>query len=338
MATNPIQVIHFHRKAEHNYYSIERLFVDIRAAMPSGIKVTVRESSFHSRGLWRRIFNIIEAAFHQGEVNHITGDVHYLAYLLNSKRTILTIHDCVSLERLNGIKKWIIWLLWYWLPVRCCNSITVNSESTKRELLRYISCDPKLVYVVYNCISDWFRPVERPFNSSCPRILQVGTKPNKNIERVAMALTGIQCRWVVIGHLSDNQRTVIESHGIEYENLLALTDEALLLQYQLADMLVFASTYEGFGLPIVEANAVGRPVVTSVLYSMPEIAGEAACLVDPYDVESIRVGILRVIKDAVYRDFLVTTGFRNAERFRSSAIAEQHASLYRKIAGKLKEG
>ena len=328
-----LKVIHYHRKPEIDYYSIERLFVDIRAAMPSDIDVVIRESSFLSRGLWRRVFNIIEATFHQGDVNHITGDVHFLTYLLKHKQTVLTIHDCVSLERLHGIKRWVLWLFWYWLPVRCSAAITVNSKTTKRELLRFISYNPDKIHVIYSCISEWFRPYEREFNSSCPRILQIGTKPNKNIERVAAALAGIESRWVVIGHLSQDQCSLIESYGIHYENYFGLNEDALLEQYQLADMLVFASTYEGFGAPIAEMNAVGRPVITSELYSMPEVAGDAACLVDPYDVQSIRTGILRVIEDAGYRDCLVKAGFCNRERFRPAVIAEQYASLYRNLAG-----
>ena len=70
-------------------------------------------------------------------------------------------------------------------------------------------------------------------------------------------------------------------------------------------MLTFVSTYEGFGLPILESQATGRPVVTSNVSSMPEVAGDAACLVNPYDADSIREGILRVINDDAYRKDLM---------------------------------
>jgi glycosyltransferase involved in cell wall biosynthesis len=186
--------------------------------------------------------------------------------------------------------------------------------------------------VIYCCVSEIFYPELRPFNSRCPRILQVGTGAhNKNVERVAAALVGINCRWVIIGRLSSAQRVVIERYGIDYENYVGLSEDALLSQYKLSDMLVFASTYEGFGLPIVEANAVGRPVVTSNLCSMPEVAGGAACLVDPYSVESIREGILRVIEDDDFRIGLVNAGILNANRFRPVVIAEQYAELYRQV-------
>ena len=97
-------------------------------------------------------------------------------------------------------------------------------------------------------------------------------------------------------------------------------------------MLMFASTYEGFGLPIVEANAVGRPVVTSNLSPMPEVAADAACLVDPHDVGSIRVGVKRIINDGLYRESLVAAGYRNAQRFRPATVAGNYALLYRQVA------
>jgi glycosyltransferase involved in cell wall biosynthesis len=94
---------------------------------------------------------------------------------------------------------------------------------------------------------------------------------------------------------------------------------------------VFASTYEGFGMPIVEANATGRPVVTSNIGPMPEVAGSAACLVDPFDCSSIREGIVRVIGDADYRSHLVAGGFENVKRFQADVIAAQYAAVYREV-------
>jgi len=96
-------------------------------------------------------------------------------------------------------------------------------------------------------------------------------------------------------------------------------------------MLVFASTYEGFGLPIVEAQATGRPVVTSNILSMPEVAGGAACLVDPFNVASIREGIAKVIQDSSYREYLVRLGFENVKRFQPENIAKNYLDIYTNI-------
>ena len=96
-------------------------------------------------------------------------------------------------------------------------------------------------------------------------------------------------------------------------------------------MVVFVSTYEGFGLPILEGNAVGRPVITSNISSMPEVAGDAACLVNPFDEAEIRNGVLKVIKESSYRQELVAKGLINVKRFRPEEIAKQYAELYKDI-------
>ncbi|MFE8033059.1 glycosyltransferase family 4 protein, partial [Thiohalocapsa marina] len=315
------------------FFSVERLFEDIRSALPEDIRVDVHLNRHLSQGLWGRLVDVLRAAWHQGEVNHVTGDVHYLTYLLKRKRTVLTIHDCVSLERLSGFKRWIFWFFWYWLPEKRCAAITVISESTKQELLRHLRCDPGKITVIHNPVSDEFTASPKPFDSQCPRILQVRTTENKNIPRVAEALHGLSCRLVIIGPLSDAQRGVLERFCIDYENHVGLSREEVVDQYRQADLLMFASLYEGFGLPIVEANAIGRPVITSRLYSMPEVGGDAACYVDPYAVPEIRATVERMIQDETYRQELIRNGFENAARFQKTAIAAQYASLYRKIAG-----
>jgi glycosyltransferase involved in cell wall biosynthesis len=96
-------------------------------------------------------------------------------------------------------------------------------------------------------------------------------------------------------------------------------------------MVLFASTYEGFGMPIVEANTVGRPVITSNLLSMPEVAGDAALIVNPYNVDEIRNGIIKIIEDDEYRNQLINNGFRNAERFSLRNISEEYLKLYNKM-------
>lgn len=279
-----------------------------------------------------RLWDLFAARRHQGDVTHVTGDVHYLTFLLDRRRTVLTVHDLVLLGRLRGIRRWILWLLWYWLPIRRSAAIVTISEATRRELLAHVHCDPAKVHVIHNPVSDAFVPVPKAFDADCPRILQIGTTPNKNVERVAQALRDIPCKLVVIGALNENQRAALEGNGIHYENHVGLSRDAVVDQYSACDLLVFASTYEGFGLPILEAQAVGRPVVTGNVSSMPEVAGDGACLVDPFDVAALRSGILRVIGDAGFRRQLIDAGQRNVRRFSTEAVAEHYAALYRTIA------
>lgn len=325
-----ICVTHYLRRPGYGY-SVERLYEDVRAHLPEDIQVSIFISRFFSRGLFGRLYDIVCAPRYQGDVNHVTGDVHFLTYLLNRRRSVLTILDCVTLERLRGFKRWLFWLFWYWLPEKRCAAITVISEATRRQVLQHLRCDPDKVRVIYCNVSDKFIPVQQQFNASRPRLLQIGTQANKNLERLAAALDGLDCILVIIGHLSHGQIYKLKQHRVCYENHADLSLDALVEQYHRCDVVVFPSTYEGFGLPIVEANAVGRAIVTSNIWSMPEVAGDAACLVDPFNVASIRTGICRVIEDEAYREHLVERGFENVKRFQIEVIAAQYAALYRSV-------
>ena len=328
-----MKITYYQRQPHNDSYSIERVFQVVSASLPPNFECKTIASRFKSKGFWKRMYNILEAFFYQSDINHITGDVHYLVCLLRKRKTILTIHDCITLGRLSGIRKKLFWLLWYWLPVKRSAIITVISESTKNELLKCVTCDPNKVRVIYDPISNDFKPVQKEFNVNRPTILQVGTGANKNLHRVAEALKGIACHLRIVGRLSDEQVRILKKNLIDYATIWNLSDEEIVKEYQYCDMLVFASTYEGFGLPIVEAQATGRPVVTSNLLSMPEVAGDAACLVNPFDVEQIRAGILKIIRDEKYREELIQKGFKNVSRFSPEIIIGKYLQIYKEILG-----
>jgi len=279
---------------------------------------------------------MLEAAFRQESVNHITGGVSFLALLMHKKRTVLTVHDFTLLGRFHGMRRLIYLYLWYIFPIKRCAYVTVISEGVKQELLSHVRYDPARIRVIYDPVSPDFQANTKGFNSQKPVVLQVGTRDNKNLVRVAAALKGIRCHLRIIGNLSPEQEKALKDSTIEYSNVSGISDEQVVAEYVECDMLVFASTYEGFGMPITEANAVGRPVVTSNLPPMPEVAGDAACLVDPFDVDSIRTGVVRIIEDAEYRKALIKRGFRNVERFDPSVVAGQYAELYEEVATELK--
>lgn len=330
-----VRVTHYQRCPTKGAYSMERLYEDIRAHLPNDIHTTVRLSRFQSKGLLRRLYDTILARFYQGDVNHIVGDVHFITYLLDSRRTVMTIHDCFVLNQLKGVRGRILWFFWYWLPEKRCKKIIVVSESTRKEVLKYLGCEPSKVIVIHNNVSEEFVFSPRPFNSENPRILQIGTKKNKNIKRLAEALSDISCHLSIVGSLTPSQIEILEMYEIDYSSVVNLSRAELLQQYQQCDLVVFASLQEGFGLPIVEANSTGRPVVTSNVWSMPEVAADAACLVDPFDVSSIREGILKVIEDADYRESLIEKGIDNARRFHIENIAFQYADVYREVSKKI---
>jgi len=301
--------------------------------MPSHVNCTVRVSPCHSRGFFDRARNIWDAGRNRAEINHVTGDVHYLAAGLQGPRTVLTVHDCVSLHRLRGLKRAAFRWAWYQWPVRRVAAVTVVSDWVRRELLKWVRCDPAKIHVIGNCVREEFKPVMNRFNQAEPVILQVGTGGTKNLSRTIVALSGVRCRLNIIGKLRSEHTALLGECGITYTNLATATEAELLTAYRECDLVVFASSYEGFGLPILEANATGRPVVTSNVCSMPEVAGGAACLVDPFDVASIRAGVNRVLSDPAYRESLVAAGFENAKRFGAARIARAYADVYTNLAG-----
>lgn len=286
----------------------------------------------HSKGLFPRIANAWNARRNQSGINHVTGDVNFLAIGLNRKKTILTHHDASFLHRTSGIKKAILRLFWLQLPVMRCAYVTTVSDATKQDLLDHIRCDPKKVIVIHNAISRDFKPSPKPELGSPPRLLQIGTAANKNIERLFEAIAGLDCQLTIIGKLTGSQRKSLEEKQTRFTNLIDLTDAEVQEQYRLADIVTFASTIEGFGMPILEAQAIGRPVVTSNCSSMPEVAGDTACIVDPFDSQSIRSGIEKIIGNHVYREKLVKLGHENVQRFDRANISSQYFELYRLVA------
>jgi glycosyltransferase involved in cell wall biosynthesis len=324
----PARVVLLGRKPFPNQFSIERVFEGVRARLPSRFDVRVVTSSYPSKGLVNRLRSVWEARAHQGDVTHVTGDVHYVDLLLDRKRTVLTVHDTELLDRAPWLKRLIYTWWWLRLPVWRAAVVTVPSEATRDDLLRIVRSRPSKVRVIPNSVGDAFHADLRPFAADRPTVLMIGTAPNKNLERAIAALAGLPCRAVIVGALDDVLRRALSAAGVDHTNLVDLDGEAVARCYRDCDLLLFVSTKEGFGLPILEAQATGRPVITSDRPPFREVAGTGACLVDCHDVAAIRAGLRRVMHDSGYREALVAAGFRNVERFDPGEVTDQYAAVY----------
>lgn len=329
------RVVFVHRRASGAQLSIERLFGQLREAMGESVSSRIHIAPHAGGGILRRVANLLAArrACGGSVIAHITGDVHYLALGLAGKRTVLTIHDCGVLHRLGGWRRAIVRKLWYEWPVRRAAVVTTISEATKRDLSNWLPQGAAAkIRVVPNCVGPEFIPSTKVFDEKSPHFLQVGAGWNKNLERVVEALEGTGARLTVVGPVDPARQRRLTEGGVAVRFLGRINDDQLVRVYQDCDALIFASLFEGFGMPIVEAQATGRPVITSNRSAMPEVAGKGALLVDPEDVDAIRSAIIRLRDDAGLRGRLVEDGFLNVARFRAETIAGQYLEIYRELA------
>jgi glycosyltransferase involved in cell wall biosynthesis len=324
-----MRIVFFQRKPFQDFVSIEHIYDMVRKHLPQDIDVTTHISRFHSKGILKRIYNVFEAAFYQSDVNHVTGDVNFLVFLLNRNRTILSIHGTFN-PNPNLIIQKILELIWWRLPLKKVKYITVVSQALKQEIIQRFDCEATKIKVIYNPVNTIFQAKPKSFPTK-PVLLQVGTKPAKNVERLIIALDGIDCYLHLIGVLSETQKALLKKHKIEFSNQVGLSVVEMKRAYENCDILTFVSVYEGFGMPIIEANTIGRVVLTGNIAAMPEVANDAALMVNPLDIEAIRKGILKLINDKNYRNQLIENGFENAKRFDVKVVTGQYYSLYKEV-------
>lgn len=278
--------------------------------------------------------NIIYAYKHRTEVNHITGDTHYIAIGLG-RNTILTIHDVQSALRItNPLKRFYIKLLWFYLPALIVKKITVISDFTRKELEQTIPFAKHKIVVIHDPFCSDIQYSASKAIGLQPTILHLGTKVNKNLERVIKAVEGLTCKLVVLGKMTYNQHGLMKASKICYENYYDLPYSRVLELYRNCDVVSFPSTYEGFGLPILEANAVGRPILAGDIEVLHEVAGDAVYFVDPTDTNAIKQGLVELLGNSELRLELISKGLQNVKRFAPEIIAAKYNDLYNSILGK----
>jgi hypothetical protein len=178
------------RKPLAGQHSYERLYSRCAAAFPRDIAARLVRSRFTSRGLLRRLFITVEAAFRRADVFHVTGDAQFLTCLLPRSRTILTIHDVISARRLRGVRRRLYLLIWFRIPMARARVVTVVSSATKARLEVLGLAKRHDIRVIPNFTFREFVVVPKDFDADCPSILVIGTGVHKNVERVAV--TGVR--------------------------------------------------------------------------------------------------------------------------------------------------
>jgi glycosyltransferase involved in cell wall biosynthesis len=237
---------------------------------------------------------------------------------------IFTLHDLIHLnsEDATNLCKKIYYNVIIRRSAQRAFKILTVSDYSKRDILNWLNISEQKVVVAKCGVSNNFSLSGKVYESDYPYIFCLGNmKPHKNIIRLINAFAWANIdknyRLLIATKVTSELKSVIKSLDIENRIVFSgFIDEAdLPAYYRGAKAFVFPSLYEGFGLPILEAMACGTPVITSNVTAMPEIAGEAAILIDPYNVNSIAHGIERVIDDAGLQQSLRNEGLERVKEF-----------------------
>jgi len=313
-----------------------------------GIDMPIRESRVFPYGVYRRVWNLVPIPYQglfPGEAD-LSVFFNYVVPPRVSGRVITTIHDMTWLRfpetmdqrNYRRLKNGMAYSIGH------SDRILTVSSFSREEIHKLLHIPREKISVVYNAAScspeaEPFEAVAEKYPIRRPYILYVGTiEPRKNLVRLIQAFTwlrkeyGIPHQLVLAGGRGWNCGDVYQAaregapeNEIVFTGYISQGEKNAL--YQNAGLFVFPSLYEGFGIPPLEAMEMGCPVVCSNAASLPEVAGEAARLVDPLDVAEIARGIWDVLSDSGYASRLVERGYQQAKKFTWAASAEKLAEI-----------
>ncbi len=302
--------------------------------------------------LWTHIRLSLEMALNAPDVLFVPAHV---IPLLHPKHCVVTVHDLGYLaypQMHPSFSRQYLTISTRW-NVRVAAHVIADSEATRRDLHARLSVNPAKVSVVYpGYDKQRFQPVRDKQQIEKTRekygireryVLFLGTvQPRKNLTRLAEAFAQIgdpRTQLVIAGRrgwLTDDlyrhADTLALGERVRFPGYIAQEDVPALLTG--ATVFAFPSLYEGFGLPVLEAMACGTPVLCSNAASLPEVAGDAALLVDPHDTDALGSALQRLLCDETLRCDLIARGFEQASRFSWDSSARQIAGIIGQIAAK----
>jgi len=263
---------------------------------------------------------------------------NFRAIFRKDLKTVITIHDMAHEYYPENVNEKLLRYLKQELPrtARLATLIIADSQNTKMDILKFLNVPENKVKVIYIGIEKAFRPIDNPTILEATRkkyqlpgkfILYVGAiQPRKNIAGLITAYhllcqdPNFKYHLVVaggVGWKKENINHLVRELGlkdrIRFPGYISPSDLPIL--YSLAEVFVFPSFYEGFGLPVLEAMACGTPVVTSNLSSLPEVGSDAVIYINPRSVDELANGIRRILSDKELRSRCITKGLERAKVF-----------------------
>jgi glycosyltransferase involved in cell wall biosynthesis len=298
---------------------------------------------------WTQVRLSLEMFFHPVDVLFVPA---HTVPIIHPKNTVVTIHG-LEYEFCPGAYSRFERMYMRWSIRRSCRwakRIIAVSDNTRDDLIELYDVSKEKISVVFEGYSnDNFQfPISNFQSSSNGKIsnfknyfLFVGRlEERKNIIGIVEAFEilkknhEISHKLILVGKFGYGGEKIRERiYGSEYKSDIILTgyvsEEKKYYLLSNAEVFLFPTFYEGFGLPILEAESVGTPVITSNISSMPEVAGDSAVLVDPKDPKEIAESIQKLISNESYKNDIIEKGFENVKRFNWEKCAREISSLFR---------
>ncbi len=317
----------------------------------------VRRLPFHDKWLmrvWHRLRLPLPVESITGRVDLFHSPDFTLPPTLPGTPTILTVHDLSFIRDPNSANARLRSFLSQVVPrsVRRASHVLADSQATKQDLIELWQTPAEKISVLYCGVDSRFHPVTDPAELAAmrgryqigdrPFILALSTlQPRKNYVRLIQAFAPLAARnpelalvigggrgWQYQAILAEPARLSIE-HQVVFPGFV--TDADLPSLYSAAELFVYPSLYEGFGLPLLEAMACGTPVIASTRSSLPEVTGEAGLQADPLDVAGWTAAMDQLLHDPALRHTLINRGFRQAGRFTWEQAAVQLQAIYQQV-------
>ncbi len=330
------------------------LLGDARLSVPEGMALRVQRTRWPTSRAPIRI--VWEQTVQPGVLRRIGADLlHAPAFvgpLWSPCPFVVTIHDLsfIRFPHLFRPANRLYLTVMTRLSARRAKRLIAVSAHAAAETIQLLGVPAERVDVVYHGVDPAFRPLPAPSVADFKQrrglperfVLFVGTlEPRKNLVRLVEAFARVQEPGVQLvlaggkGWLYDTLFARVEALGLQDRVHFPgyVPAEELPWWYNAATVVAYPSVYEGFGLPVIEAQACGVPVLTSNCSSLPEAAGDGAVLVDPYDVEAIAAALRRLLTDEPWREMWRTRGLAHVRRFHWPRTAQETARVYLQASG-----